>query len=48
MKIQISFVKKIKFAFNENADQFFGVKKSYLYLMKILISFMSFKKSGLH
>ena len=29
-KIQISFVKKIKFAFNENTDQFYVLKKSNL------------------
>ena len=40
MKIQISFVcKKIKFVFNENTNQFYVLKKSYLYLMKIQISF---------
>ena len=30
MKIQISFVKKIKFAFNENTDLFYVLKKSNL------------------
>ena len=30
MKIQISFVKKIKFVFNENTDLFYVLKKSNL------------------
>ena len=49
MKIQISFVcKKIKFVFNENTNQFYVLKKSYLYLMKIQISFENRKNSDLY
>ena len=43
MKVNINFVckkKKNKFVFNENTNQFCMLKKSYLYLMNIQISFV--------
>ena len=36
---QFCCVKKIRSVFNENTDQFSVLEKSYLYLMKIQISF---------
>ena len=41
-------LKKIRFVFNENTVQFCELKKSYLYLMKIHISFVCLKQSDMY